>query len=428
MQGVRYKPFLASLDKNPSLTLAEFMARSDKYADAKETRIMREAAQNVKVSAKESVKKEVDSAGGKKHKNDRACDERKSGKRPDRKFSTYTPLNKLQEQVLMEIKGKGFVNCPDRLLNNPNRRSKNKYCLYHRDHRHNTSDCYHLKEEIERLIREGRLREHVKRTRTTEERSGDNRPIEEIRTIVGGPQGGGDSNNARKTYARSISRPESEILILSRPSKEKKREKYCISFTDKDARGIFHPHNDALVVTLTIANRKVFRILVNTGLSADVLFTQVFDKISVKRSTLRPILTPLIGFSGGQVLPEGVVSLPLTTGNSPQQATVMVDFLIVDQPYARIDPSVMTHRLNIDQTYRPIRQKRRPLGPERYTIIEEDVNKLLKDKFIEEIYYPKLIANVVLVKKVDGKWRVCIDNTDLNKACPKDSFPLPRID
>ena len=48
--------------------------------------------------------------------------------------------------------------------------------------------------------------------------------------------------------------------------------------------------------------------------------------------------------------------------------------------------------------------------------------------FIWEVYYPEWLANVVLVKKANGNWRMCVDFTDLNKACPKDSFSLPRID
>ena len=48
--------------------------------------------------------------------------------------------------------------------------------------------------------------------------------------------------------------------------------------------------------------------------------------------------------------------------------------------------------------------------------------------FIQEVYYPDWLANVVLVKKANGKWRMCVDFTDLNKACPKNSFPLQRID
>ncbi|KAL5539172.1 hypothetical protein UlMin_044785 [Ulmus minor] len=60
--------------------------------------------------------------------------------------------------------------------------------------------------------------------------------------------------------------------------------------------------------------------------------------------------------------------------------------------------------------------------------INTEVDKLLKSGFIEEANYPDWIANVVLVKKANGNWRVCVDFTDLNRACPKDSFPLPRID
>ena len=52
---------------------------------------------------------------------------------------------------------------------------------------------------------------------------------------------------------------------------------------------------------------------------------------------------------------------------------------------------------------------------------------MLSVGFIQEVYYPDWLVNVVLVKKANGKWRMCVDFTSLNKACPKDSFPLPRI-
>ena len=58
----------------------------------------------------------------------------------------------------------------------------------------------------------------------------------------------------------------------------------------------------------------------------------------------------------------------------------------------------------------------------------DEVNKLLVAGFICEVYYPDWLANVVLIKMANGKWRMCVDFTDLNKACPKDSFPLLRID
>ena len=56
------------------------------------------------------------------------------------------------------------------------------------------------------------------------------------------------------------------------------------------------------------------------------------------------------------------------------------------------------------------------------------VNKLLAANFIREVYYPEWLAKIIMVKKANGKWRMCIDFTDLNNACWKDSFPLPRID
>jgi len=58
----------------------------------------------------------------------------------------------------------------------------------------------------------------------------------------------------------------------------------------------------------------------------------------------------------------------------------------------------------------------------------DEVDKLLATNFIREVYYPEWLANVVMVKKVNRKWRMCVDFTDLNGAFPKDSFPLLRID
>ena len=65
---------------------------------------------------------------------------------------------------------------------------------------------------------------------------------------------------------------------------------------------------------------------------------------------------------------------------------------------------------------------------ERDKAIADEVRKLLKANFIREVYYPNWLANVVMVKKDNEKWRMCIDFMDLNKACPKDSYPLLWID
>ena len=58
----------------------------------------------------------------------------------------------------------------------------------------------------------------------------------------------------------------------------------------------------------------------------------------------------------------------------------------------------------------------------------EEVERLLIAGIIQEVYYPEWVANVVMVKKSNGKWRMCVDFINLNNACPKDSFSLPKID
>ncbi|KAH9715068.1 hypothetical protein KPL71_020894 [Citrus sinensis] len=93
-----------------------------------------------------------------------------------------------------------------------------------------------------------------------------------------------------------------------------------------------------------------------------------------------------------------------------------------------IDPEVACHKLAIKKGARAVRQKRRCFNQERYKAINGEMEKLLRAGFIREVSYPEWISNVVLVKKANGKWRMCVDFTDLNKACPKDSFPLPKID
>ncbi|KAG9447773.1 hypothetical protein H6P81_013901 [Aristolochia fimbriata] len=90
-----------------------------------------------------------------------------------------------------------------------------------------------------------------------------------------------------------------------------------------------------------------------------------------------------------------------------------------------LDPTVAIHKLAIKSGVKPIKQTQRRFRPELVPEIEKEVDKLLKADFIREVKYPSWIANIVPVKKKNGQIRVCVDFRDLNKACPKDDFPLP---
>ena len=93
-----------------------------------------------------------------------------------------------------------------------------------------------------------------------------------------------------------------------------------------------------------------------------------------------------------------------------------------------IAPKIIQHKLNVNPDRKPIQQRRRVFAPERDQAVMDEVIKLLAVGFIREVHYPKWLVNVVLVKKANGKWRMCVDFTNLNRACPKYSFPLPIID
>ena len=93
-----------------------------------------------------------------------------------------------------------------------------------------------------------------------------------------------------------------------------------------------------------------------------------------------------------------------------------------------LNPEVIVYRLNVDPAFKPMKQKKRNFAAKRNLVAKKEVHKLLQAGFIPEVQYPKWLSNVVLVKKHSGKWRMCVDFKDLNKACPKDSFPLPKID
>ena len=103
-------------------------------------------------------------------------------------------------------------------------------------------------------------------------------------------------------------------------------------------------------------------------------------------------------------------------------------FAWMQEDMGGIDPVVITHRMNVSPSFKPIKQKRRSFAPERQKAINEEVGKLLQAGAIREVEYLEWLTNVVLVKKANGKWRLCIDFIDINRACPKDSFPLSRID
>ena len=103
-----------------------------------------------------------------------------------------------------------------------------------------------------------------------------------------------------------------------------------ITFTDADAERVDHPHEDAIVITLLIADYTTKRVLVDNGSLADILYYPAFQQMRLGRDQLRPINSPLVGFSGMKVQHVGIITLPVVVGAYPQQVAKDVNFLVID--------------------------------------------------------------------------------------------------
>jgi hypothetical protein len=106
---------------------------------------------------------------------------------------------------------------------------------------------------------------------------------------------------------------------------------------------------------------------------------------------------------------------------------VLIDFLRANAEVFAWSPSNMSgiprdvaeRLLDIRARARPVKQHLRRFDEEKHRAIGEEIHKLMDAGFIKEVFHPEWLANLVLVKKKGGKWRMCVDYTGLNKACPK---------
>jgi hypothetical protein len=101
---------------------------------------------------------------------------------------------------------------------------------------------------------------------------------------------------------------------------------------------------------------------------------------------------------------------------------------MVHLPLLGVSREVIEHKLQVNPHAKPKKQKLRKMLEEKVEAVKAQVQQLFDAGFIREVTYPQWLANVVMAHKKNGKWWMCTDFADLNKCCPKDDFPLARID
>ncbi|XP_030941109.1 uncharacterized protein LOC115965930 [Quercus lobata] len=206
--GLRKGKFLFSLYKNEPKTMLEVLYRATKYMNAEDALLAREE----KPKKRERQEDTWQDQGWKKARTGDQRDER-CFRPPGGRFITFTPLTTPIDQVLMQIKDEEALTYLGKLKGDPNKRLRDKYCHFHCDHGHDTADCYDLKQQIEALIKQGKLQKFVRKERADpppqeQPRQRDNErprpPIGDIRMIIGGTATTGSSKKAHKTYLRMV--------------------------------------------------------------------------------------------------------------------------------------------------------------------------------------------------------------------------------
>ncbi|GFZ18564.1 hypothetical protein Acr_27g0003030 [Actinidia rufa] len=253
MEGLRPGPLFDSLSKNVPETLSALQSKADKYIAAEElAEAKRRRRGKDDHKRKEPDTRRADYREETRYKRPDRDPKRSNNRRPRtpprRPEFILPPLNAPVAQVLSEIKHEEFVKWPEKIKTDPQKRNRNKYCEFHRDHGHNTEDCFQLREQIADLIKRGYLRKYITDRpppNSPERRYGDNRPTAgNIQTIHGGFGSGGCSTSFRKKHARSAFRSvEEEVYNLSSPCVG---DQPPITFGSDDLRGLHLPHDDAL--------------------------------------------------------------------------------------------------------------------------------------------------------------------------------------
>ncbi|VFQ71993.1 unnamed protein product [Cuscuta campestris] len=343
-----------------------------------------------------------------------------------------------------------------------------KYCEYHRNSTHNTSECVTLKKEMDQLIAKGP-------PPRSERPSSSNRTWRRLAAPTAAITAGEGQEDGRRHLGRDCDDLDEE----ERPPLPKRKKKEPMVFTDEDYPPVLNPHRDALVIKVEINNVVVHRTLVDTGCSVNVMYSNTFKELGMSRSDLKPIHTPLLGFTGDTIEAEGTITVKAGVGDGTHRLWLDMEFMVVHLDCAHhlilgrpgatksqarvdenvsticaaiqkeegrprvepadeieevtldparpeqkvkvgktlpprlkeqllevlqafkvlfawgpedmpgVDPRIICHRLAVDPTHKPIKQKKRFLSSERRDFVTKQVTTLQSIGHIREVRYPE---------------------------------------
>nr|GEV25120.1 retrotransposon protein, putative, Ty3-gypsy subclass [Tanacetum cinerariifolium] len=276
---------------------------------------------------------------------------------------------------------------------------KKSFPLWRQQEGHNTDERRHLKKQIEEMLKTGKMSHLIKELKQNNEK-------EQLKAAKKGETSGKDKALA---------------ILMVQPWERMARQKITQSFS-LNTKILFPPLDEdegtkgPMIIEAEIEGRCIHRISRNAE-SPDRRRNNYPKEQQVGFAGMRVGLQTKRNLPGSQT--NGGRKSP--GGNKPRISEINTDMTSVPRHLAE-------HRLNIREGCPPVRQKNRGQTTNRNHAIHEEVGKLVEAGIMKEVHYHGWLSNPVMVKKHDDSWRMCVDFKDLNKACPKDVYPLPEID
>lgn len=240
-------------------------------------------------------------------------------------------------RILTHIKDKPFFQWPGKMRGDPADRDSSKFCSFHLEKGHMTEDCRTLKHYLEYLVKKGFLKEflqeavdantHPYRLDANDQLNGDEGilPKKVIHVVEVKAKNNPEARHQFRKGCHSLEVLKADVRISKRV---KTQDDLGLSFTDSDLEGLQLPHNDPLILTLSIGECEVRRALIDSGSSVDIMFYRAFEQLGRAQQDIIPVSMQLIGLGSLLVWPLGMLREKVQVGGK----SVETEFLVVSAP------------------------------------------------------------------------------------------------
>ncbi|GJW86291.1 reverse transcriptase domain-containing protein [Tanacetum coccineum] len=401
----------------------------------------------------------------------------KAEKRPDR----FALLTKTPKEILALEKGK--FKTPPPMTTPVENRNANKFCEFHGEVGHNTDECNHLRKQIEDMLKAGKLSHIIQELKQNSrkeqpkkkgETSGKEKPqailmIQSWKNAVRQkitqsfspgleisypPLGNEEGTKGPLIIEAEVEGHQVHRMCIDGGSSFKILYEHCFNRLHPEIRNQMVPATTSLVgfsgkikwplgqITLLVkvgddehstSTWMDFMVVRSTSPFNGIIRRPGLRKMKAVPSTTHgmrkfPVMGGILTLRSNKIIP---IECAMVSG--PEEQPPPINKVTEERIKVAINPehpeqTIAEHKLNVRKGCPPVRQKKRGQAAERNMAINDEVSKLVTAGIMREVHYHDWLSNPVMVKKSDNSWRMCVDFKDLNKACPKDGYPLPEID